>query len=139
MEKENIKGIRFSKPVLNKKNVEIEGFYQLHIDTILNKGFDSYNTTTITCKINNEENCNTDINLKCCGRIKFHHPKIGGYLFDKAIFNSDFDIVQSDEYFGSGVSANRIQIVSKRFKELVEKNKLKGLSFTPIVHDRLVR
>jgi len=139
LEKEKIKGIRFSKPVLNKKNIEIEGFYQLHIDTILDKGFDSYNTKTITCKTNNEENCNTDINLKCCGRIKFHHPMIGGYLFDKSIFNSDFDIVQSNEYFGSGASANRIQIVSKRFKELVEKNKLKGLSFTPIVHDRLVR
>jgi len=139
LEKEKIKGIRFSKPVLNKENVEIDGFYQLHIDTILNKGFDSYNTKTITCKLNNEENCNTDINLKCCGRIKFHHPMIGGYLFDKTIFNPDFDIVQSNEYFGSGASANRIQIVSKRFKELVEKNKLKGLSFKPIMHDRLVR
>ena len=62
---------------------------------------------------------------------------IGGYLFDKSIFNSDFDIVQSNEYFGSGASANRIQIVSKRFKDLVEKNKLKGLSFIPIVRDRL--
>jgi len=139
LEKEKIKGIRFSKPVLNKKNIEINGFYQLHIDTILNKGFDSYNTKTITCKINNEENCNKDTDLKCCGRIKFHHPKIGGYLFDKTIFNPDFDIVQSNEYFGSGGSADRIQIVSKRFKDLVEKNKLKGLSFTPIAHDRLVR
>ena len=139
LEKENMKGIRFSNPVFNKKNVEIGGFYQLHIDTILNKGFDSYNTKTITCKINNEENCNTDINSKCCGRIKFHHPMIGGYLFDKTIFNPDFDIVQSNEYFGSGASANRIQIVSKRFKEIVEKNKLKGLSFKPIMHDRLVR
>ena len=139
LEKEKVKGIRFSKPVLNKKSIEIDGFYQLHIDTILNKGFDSYSTKTITCKLNNEENCNTDINLKCCGRIKFHHPMIGGYLFDKTIFNPDFDIVQSNEYFGSGASANRIQIVSKRFKELVEENKLKGLSFKPIMHDRLVR
>ena len=139
LEKEKIKGITFSKPVLNKKNIEIEGFYQLHIDTILNEGFDNYNAKTITCKINNEENCNTDLNAKCCGRIKFHHPKIGGYLFNKAIFNPDFDIVQSHEYFGSGASANRIQIVSKRFKEIVDMHKLKGISFTPIVHDRLVR
>ena len=139
LEKEEIKGISFSKPVLNKKNIEIEGFYQLHVDTILDKGFDSYNTKAITCKINNEENCNKDVNQKCCGRIKFHHPKIGGYLFDKSIFNSDFDIVQSKEFFGSGASANRIKIVSKRFKELVEYNKLKGLSFTPIMHERFVK
>lgn len=139
LEKENIRGMRFSKPVLNKKNIEIDGFYQLHIDTILNKGFDSYNTKIITCKINNEENCNTDINSKCCGSIKFHYPMIGGYLFDKKTFNHDFDIVQSNEYFGSGGSADRLQIVSKRFKKIIEKNKLKGLSFTPIVHDRLER
>lgn len=136
LEKEKIKGIRFSKPVLNKKNLEIDRFYQLHVDTILNKGFDSYNTKTITCKINNEERLNTDLNSKCCGSIKFHHPMIGGYLFDNSIFNIDYDIVQSNEYFGSGGSANRITIVSKRFKDLVEKNKLKGLTFIPIVHDR---
>ncbi|MFN8251917.1 MAG: hypothetical protein U0V75_08530 [Ferruginibacter sp.] len=139
LERENIKGIRFTNPILNKKDIPIDGFYQLHIDTTIDKGFDGYNTKTITCKINNEENCNTDLNSKCCGRIKFHHPKIGGYLFDKSIFKSEFDIVHSNEYFGSGASANRIQIVSRRFKDLVEKNKLKGLSFTPIVHDRLVR
>lgn len=139
LEKEKIKGISFSRPVLNKKNIEIDGFYQLHIDTILHKGFDNYNTKAITCKLNNEEDCNTDLHAKYCGRIKFHHPRIGGYLFNKTIFNPDFDIAQSNEYFGSGGSANRIQIVSKRFKELIEKNKLKGLSFTPIVHERLVR
>lgn len=139
LEKENIKGIRFSKPVLNKKNIEIEGFYQLHIDTILENGFDSYNTRLITCKIDNEENLNNDKNSNCCGRVKFHHPMIGGYNFDKSIFSSAFDIVQSKEYFGSGGSANRLQIVSKKFKSIIEANKLKGLSFTPIVHDRLKR
>lgn len=139
LERENVKGINFSNPILNKTKIPIDGFYQLHIDTTIDKGFDSYNTKTITCKINNEENCHTDLTLKCCGRIKFHHPMIGGYLFDKNIFNSSFDIVESSEYFGSGGSADKLQIVSRRFKEIVERNKLKGLSFTPIVHERLVR
>ena len=139
LEREKIKGIRFSNPVLHKKNIPIEGFYQLHIDTILSKRFDNYNTKTITCKIKNEENCNTDPTSNCCGRVKFHHPMIGGYLFDKSIFDKDFDIVESNEYFGSGGSANRLQIVSKRFKDIVDKNKLKGLSFIPIMHYRLKR
>lgn len=116
LERENIKGIDFSNPILHKTNKPIEGFYQLHIKTILSKGFDSYNTKTITCKINNEENLNTDKTLKCCGQIKFHHPKIGGYLFDKSIFDNDYDIVESNEYFGSGGSANRLQIFSKNLK-----------------------
>lgn len=139
LEREKIKGIKFLNPVLHKKNIPIEGFYQLQIDTILSKGFDDYNTKSITCKINNEEGCNTDQTLKYCGRIKFHHPMIGGYLFDKIIFEKNFDIVESNEYFGSGGSANRLQIVSKKFKDIVDKNKLKGLSFIPIMHDRLKR
>ena len=139
LEREQIKQITFSNPLLNKKNIKIEGFYQLHIEKTLDKGFDSYNTKIITCKINNEENCNKDLQLKCCGRVKYHHPMVGGYLFDKTIFNTDFDIVDTNEYFGSGRNTNKLQIVSKRFKQLVEKNKLKGLVFTPIVHDRLVR
>lgn len=139
LEREKIKGISFSNPVLHKKNIPIEGFYQLHIETILNKGFHNYNSKTITCKINNEENLNTDKTLQCCGRIKFHHPMIGGYLFDKSIFDKNFDIVTSSEYFGSGGSANRLQIVSKNFKQIVEKNKLKGLSFIPVMHDELER
>jgi hypothetical protein len=138
-EKENINGISFSNPVLNKKNITIENFYQLHIDTILGKGFDNYNTQTITCKINNEEGLNTDNNLKCCSRQKFHHPRIGGYLFDKNLFDKNLDIVESNEYFGSGASASRLQIISKRIKNLIDKNKLKGLSFIPIMHERLVR
>ncbi|MBS1512077.1 MAG: hypothetical protein JST86_14610 [Bacteroidetes bacterium] len=139
LEREGVKNIHFSNPVLHKTNNPIEGFYQLHIDTILKKGFDNYNAKTITCKLNNEENLNTDRSLKCCGRIKFHHPQIGGYLFEKSIFDGDSDIVQSVEYFGSSGSANRLQIVSKKLKDLIEIYKLKGLSFTPVVYKRLER
>ncbi|PVD49317.1 hypothetical protein DC498_25660 [Terrimonas sp.] len=139
LDREGIKGIKFSNPVIHRTNVPIEGFYQLHIDTILSNGFDCYNTKTITCKINNEENLNTDKTSQCCGRIKFHHPMIGGYLFDKSIFDTKFDIVNCCEYFGSGGSANRLQIVSKKFKDIVDKNKLKGLSFIPVMHNRLER
>ncbi len=138
LEKEKIKGIKFSKPVLHKKNLEIEGFYQLHIETILDKGFDNYNSQLITCRFNNEENWHNKKNKDYCGRIKYHHPMIGGYLFDKHIFNPKYDIVETKEYFGSGGSAFRLQIVSKRFKTIVEKNKLKGISFIPIMHKRNV-
>lgn len=137
LEKAQMQGIRFTRPVLHKKNAVIEGFYQLHIDTILNEGFDNYNTKPISCKSHNEEGGNPDKAGRYCGRIKFHHPLVGGYLFNKKIFNTDFDVVNSFEYFGSGGNANRLQIVSKRFKQIVDKNKLKGLQFTPVVHERL--
>jgi hypothetical protein len=135
LERENIQGIRFTNPVLHKKDIPIQNFYQLHIDTRLDKGFNSYNTPKITCKLNNEENCNTDRTQDYCDRIKYHHPLIGGYCFDANIFDSDYDIVETNEYFGSGASANRLQIVSKKLKEIVERNELKGVVFTPIVHE----
>ncbi|WP_194778147.1 hypothetical protein [Pararhodonellum marinum] len=43
-----------------------------------------------------------------------YHPKVDGYLFDKTIFNPKYDFVQRYEYFGSGGSAGRFQMVSKR-------------------------
>lgn len=138
LEREKIPGIHFSSPVLHKNGAMIEDFYQLHIDTTLDKAFDPYNTTTITCKVNNEEDWQSDPTLNYCGRIKFHHPERGGYLFDKAVFKPGFEIVRSAEYFGSGASAARLQIVSRRFKELVTKHHLKGLSFTPVMHSRKV-
>lgn len=136
---ENIKGISFTHPVLHKSNIEADTILQLHIKTTLEKGFDPYNSKTITCKIKNEENCNHDENLNYCNRIKYHHPMIGGYLFDMHIFDPGFEIVQSHEYFGSGASASKLLIVSKRIKNLIENLKLKGLSFTPIVHEKFNR
>jgi hypothetical protein len=139
LEKEHVKGIQFDQPVLHKSNKKIESFYQLHIDKVLDGGFDSYNTKTITCKYQNEENLNTENKGDYCGRIKFHHPLIGGYKFDKTVFDPAFDIVQSHEYFGSGGRAGRIQIVTKRIKQLIGKYKLKGLYFIPIMHERFTQ
>ncbi|WP_299675326.1 hypothetical protein [uncultured Dokdonia sp.] len=135
IEREGVRGVRFTQPVLHKENVKIKDFYQLHIDTVLDKGFNSYNTDTITCRYNNEEGLNKSKENNYCGRIKYHHPFIGGYCFDKNIFNSNFDIVETYEYFGGGGSAQKLQIVSKRFKNLIEKKKLKGLIFIPVMHE----
>ena len=137
LEREKIQGVKFSQPVLHRNDIPIQDFYQLHIDTTLNPGFNPYNTNRITCKINNEENCNLNSDINCCGRIKFHHPRRGGYLFEPTTFHANHDIAMSHEYFGSGASANRLVIVSKRLKEIIDKHRLKGLGFVPIVHSKL--
>jgi hypothetical protein len=134
LEKEKIQGIHFIPVVIHKTNKPIDKFYQLKIETVLDYGFDSYNTKRITCKINNEENTNTDI--KYCGRIKYHHPNKGGYLFDRAIFSSGIDFCLSNEYFGSGGMAHRIIVVSKRIYEIINKNMLKGIKFIPIMYKK---
>lgn len=137
LEEAQIQGIRFTQPVLHKKNTAVEGFYQLHVDTILPPGFDPYITKQITCKINNEEGWNTSPGVTCCGRVKYYHPMRGGYLFDPSIFDAGRDIALTHEYFGSGASACRLLIVSKRFKEIIEEHQMKGLALTPVVHHRV--
>ncbi len=86
LERENIKEIKFSNPVLNKNGLKVDELFQLNINHILQPGFNSYNTKTITCKLNNEEQWKDDKKLNFCSRIKFHHPMIGGYLFEESIF-----------------------------------------------------
>jgi len=133
--RENIQGIDFIPVILNKNNKQIDRFYQLKIETVLDNGFNPYNTIKITCKFNNEENTNKNNNEKYCGKIKYHHPRIGGHLFDKKIFFEGIDIFMSNEYFGSGGEAHKLIIVSKKTYEIINKNKLKGIEFTPIMHE----
>ena len=139
IEKEKINGIEFSKTVLHKKNVPIDDFYQLHINKTLRSGFKNYNSKMITCKLNNEEQCNNDNKLEYCGKIKYHHPIAGGYLFQREIFKEKFDLALTYEYFGSGGNANRLIVCSKNFKNIIEKNKLNGLEFIPIIHEKIKR
>jgi hypothetical protein len=118
LEKENIKGIHFIHPV-NKNNVTIEKYWQIIIETVLDNGFNSYNTTKETCK---------------CGNIKYNHPPKEGYNFNGKIFCSAFDFNKSNEYFGSGGQADRINIISKKTYEIINKNRLKGIKIEPIIY-----
>jgi hypothetical protein len=138
--REGITGISFLNPHLHKKNLPINEVSQIVIQSSLPPGLLTYNLKEVTCKYMNEE----DIELSekwrnskdatFCGRHKFNFPMRGSLTFRKESFDSAADIVQSSEWFGSGASAMRPIIVSKRFKKLVEDNKIRGLKFTPVFH-----
>lgn len=138
--KEKLKGIEFKEVVLHKKNRIIEGHHQMIINPELEKGLITENLNTVTCKFMNEEGTNlsegwrNSRDSKFCGRVKYNFPKRGGVTINKSVFKEAPEIVKSNEWFGSGASAFQLVIVSKRIKELIEVNKLKGLKFTPIFH-----
>ena len=140
LEKENISAVSFSKPLLHRKKTEVQSLFQLHVDTILEKGFNSYNTQIITCKYMNEEDVNVgpaaqnSIDDPFCGRVKYNIPERGGITFDKKIFDDMPDIAKSNEWFGSGALAFQLIFFSKKVKDIIEKNKFKGIYFTPIFH-----
>jgi len=140
LESEKIKGVTFKKVMLHKKNSEIVDFYQLIINTELDKGLVTEDLQTVTCKYMNEEDVEfeeSERNSKdsnFCGSIKYHFPIRSGITFKKSIFEGAPEIVKSKEYFGSGAKAFKLTLVSKRIKELIEVNKLKGLTFRPMYH-----
>lgn len=140
IESENIEGVEFKNAILDKKDLQIEDFDQLIIKNELPNGLITKNVKTVTCKFMNEEDKelseswrnSKDSNF--CGRIKYNFPVRGGLTFDKSIFQGMPEIVKSKEWFGSGASAFKLVLVSKRMKKLIESKKLKGLKFTPIFH-----
>jgi hypothetical protein len=134
LKKENTKGIHFIQPVLHKNNKPIDMFYQLIIETELEKGLNKNNVQKVTCKLNNEEDNNKDTNKKYCGRIKYFFPKGDGCIFNKNLFSSNIDFYITGEYFGSGGYAGKVNIISKRVYEIIKKNKLKGLKIEPIMY-----
>jgi hypothetical protein len=139
LESENIMGISFSKPVLHKKGVEVEDMWQMHIKTEIGAGIDSYNLTKETCEYVDGQEGGKGVAVKLlhyCERIKYNFPKRGGMTIDESSFRDAPDIVRSNEWFGSGGEAFRLPIFSKRVKQVIEKNKLRGLGFTPIFHQR---
>jgi hypothetical protein len=132
-EKENIQGIHFIQPV-NKKNIPFEGYYQIMIETTLDKGFYPDNTEVVFCNEKNYHKKDYELETEHCGRIKYEHIHRGGYTFEKNIFSSKFDFYLSNEWFGSGGEAYRLSIISKKVYEIIIKHKLKGLNIEPILY-----
>jgi hypothetical protein len=140
LESENIRGISFSKPVLHKKDLEVDDMWQMHIQTEIEAGVDSYNLQKETCEYVGSKESNEGMAGKLihyCGRIKYNFPKRGAMTFNESRFQDAPDIVRSNEWFGSGGMAFQLPMVSKRLKQIIDKNKFKGVGFTPILHQRI--
>ena len=133
LERESIKGIHFIQPVL-KGNIPIEGYYQIIIETTLEKGFNPKNTTERICRYK-KDNWRPDgldtKNLKYCGKMQYDYPRKGGYTFSRKIFYDNIDFCRSKEYFENG---ERVNMISKKVYETIVKNKLKGLIIEPIFY-----
>ena len=153
-ERENIQGIHFIQPV-NKRGIPFEGYYQIIMETVLDKGFIPINRKAILCdeKTYHKEDYQTIIEtvfkdfiptnremVLCdekthhCGKVKYE-PAVGGNNFDKNIFSAKVDFCLSNEWFGSGWQADRLIIISKKVYEIIKKNKFKGLIIEPIFHN----
>jgi hypothetical protein len=123
LNKEGFIGIDYVHPLFVGSKEPIKTVYQMKVDTTLPPGL-------VQAWHNGGKGY-----AECpfCQSKKSLYPQRDAIRFNKSIFSNSPDIVQSHEHFGSGSSANRLTLVSKRFYNIVEKYKLKGLTFTPVV------
>ncbi len=143
LENNNITGIEFTKPVLHKSSKEVENYFQAYVKQILPPALNSYNCTPITCKYMNEEDMATENWRRpklpnYCGRVKYYHPRRGPITINTKAFNNAPDVVKIHEWFGSGLDASQLILVSKNLRSLIIKEKWKGVAFDPIFHEEVI-
>jgi hypothetical protein len=67
-----------------------------------------------------------------CGQLKYNFPQRSVLAFDKNIFEGQPDFVKPFEWFGSGGSASRPILVSKKVRNIILKEKFRGAFFVPV-------
>jgi hypothetical protein len=138
--KENLPGIRFSSPVFNKTQAPLETIKQLHVDTVLDPGLITDNLNFEICQkpidkkqIEFYKKNNPDyLDKKFCGQKKYNYPMRGAMTLKKELFKNKPDFVRTFEWFGSGSSSSRPILISKRVREIILKEKLRGAFFRPV-------
>ena len=132
-----LSGFEFST-VSGTKAKTIDSHRQLVVTAIL-PCVDTSRLKTVTCRASNEEAGSklpgktlADLRqLPYCGRTK-HHPPSTVTLRGNAVGTAP-DVCLSAEWFGSGGSAFRLTIVSRRFREFVRLRAWRGLEFRQAV------
>lgn len=124
---------------MNKNGQPVETIQQMHIDTILPNGLITDNLNFEICKRPSEEwiahrliTDPTYLDIPFCGQKKFNYPQRGFMTFKKDVFINQPDFVKTNEWFGSGGSASRPIIISKKVRNIIKKQKWRGAFLTPV-------
>jgi len=133
-EMEKISGIRFSRPVINKTGEDMSTIFQMHVDTILPCGLLGENLGIETCRQPTDPKQIKHLKAirskliegPFCGQIKYNFPQGEKMNFKKCTFIGQSDIIRTNEWFGSGGSANRPILINQRVKELIDLHKWRG-------------
>ena len=134
-EMEKITGVEFSKPVINKTGLPIDGLYQLRVDNLLSKGLVTDNLKTEVCELPKDKsmlkflkaNSSKFAEGPFCGQAKYNFPQGDNCIKLKMdALDNKSDFVRLDYYFGSGGSANRPIIISDRVKQIIDREKWRG-------------
>ena len=107
----------------------------MQVEQTLPQALDVRDLPPVTCKPCNEEATPGQTepdDATYCGRVKYHLQHRGPLRFSRPAFENAPDVVKTDEWFGSGMSAFQLVLVSQRFRQAVITAKWRGLAFEPI-------
>jgi hypothetical protein len=131
-----ITGVDFGPLLVSAKGAVSREAAQMNVRTTLPPALDTSGLQEITCMPNNEEGFEpgdaSRRTLPYCGQVKYHHYLRGPLRFDRGALEGTLDVVKTAEWFGSGGSAERLVVVSQRFRQVVVAAKWRGLRFKPI-------
>ena len=134
-EMEQITGVEFSQPIINKTGLPVNGLYQLRVDSLVSNGLLTDNLKSEICELPKDKSMLKFLKANSsrlaegpfCGQSKFNFPQGDNRLKIKAdAFNDKPDFVRLGYYFGSGGSANRPIIISDRVKQIIDREKWRG-------------
>lgn len=132
------RGLDFREVIDHGSGEPFEGVRQLVVSTSID-GADTTKLPSVTCKPDNEEGPPLPGPKKYppaapyCGAVKHHPPT--SLVVPAASLSRAPDVVYTAAWFGSGGSAFRHTLVSRRFAELVCENRWRGMDFTAVSHD----
>jgi hypothetical protein len=124
-------GFSFRTIIDAKSGQVVDSHRQLIIDTIV-ESIDTAALPTVTCRKDNEESqfrlpgmtIAEERGSPYCGQLKHHPPTVVGLSGD---LTTTRDVFQSTEWFGSGGSAFRMTIASRRFVDFIRTKRWRGL------------
>ena len=135
LDENGLSGLSYLHPIYHKSGKTIDTTYQMKIDFvtapgIFNDGLEiqdfSVDRKLWTTQDKYARHC------PFCNRVKFLYPERNVIRFTRKTLKNIPDVVKSYEYFGADGQAQRLILVSKKFYDVIRKNKLSGLVFTPI-------
>lgn len=136
LERERVAGIQFTRPLLHRTGQPLESVWQLEVTTVLPPGLETSNVTLEPCDRWAGSSAGGAVTRLStgpfCQRRRYNYPTRGMATFLRTAFDGMPDIVRCREWFGSGGSASRPVLVSRRVKRLIEDAHLRGAVFAPL-------
>lgn len=136
LEGESVSGVRFTRPLLHRTGRPLESVWQMEVATVLPPGLETSNVRFEQCDHSVGSSVGGVVTRLStgpfCQRRRFNYPTRGMLTFSRATFEGAPDVVRCREWFGSGGSASRPGLVSRRVKRLIEGARLRGAVFVPI-------